>query len=182
MYNTAGVEYEDAEGKTVELSSETVQAPLGELPPEEPPVPTPTASSGPDFCIRTMTGLDDEGREQYKVDFCRKHERVDGRAAALVSAAGTGEEQLAAWRQSVSLWTDAMNAEYDALLAAAGGEEKQKIAAERAQFIADLDACRTELNAAHPDDPVLVEMRIAEALGGRTAELCHELHTTPKAR
>ena len=141
----------------------------------------PKAAEPKECCRRVLTGKGDGARE-YALEYCDEHAAVAEQVRALIAEAGAGEGQLAAWEQSIALWTQALNAEYDEWFAAASEAEKPIILDERVQFFIQLAAHREALAGRYPDDPARVAMLISEQLMNKAADLCYETHTAPEDR
>ena len=151
------------------------------VPPTTQPPVTPAPGHGPICCVRTLVGLG-EGVSQYTLDYCDEHEPLREMVESLVRRASTDEDKLAAWEQAVMIWTDALNEEYDRLIAGRPDAERAVIMNEKALFFAQLACLRDMLTSLMPDDPAGVAMRISEQLMNRTTDLCYENHMAPAQR
>ena len=112
----------------------------------------------------------------YATDYCAKHKGIADAAASLVASADGDEALLAAWEQAAGLWNEALDAEYAAMLGAAGDDEKSLVLKEHVLFYAQLEARREALALEYPDDPVRPARWAANQLMGKTAELCALRH------
>ena len=175
VINYAWIEWE-IEGYPYKVWSDPVISPVG----EDKPAPGP-APKGPDCCVRTAILAGDSWRA-YTLDYCSEHKPVADAVAKLVEAADTDEKKLDAWRQATDMWTEALNAEYDELMAGLGADEKTILIGERAMFFAQLACRRDALAMEYPDDPAAVERLVSEQLMNKTADLCYEAHTAPGER
>ena len=159
-----------------EAWSEPVIVPTGE----------PKKAEPEDCCVRTLIGLgtdDAVGIAKYTLDYCHVHKPVADDVAAHIDAAKDDAAKLEAWQYAVQAWTDALNREYDGVLAeAATEEEKAIIQNEKDLFFADMARWQDALGLEYPDDGVLVTMLVSEQLMNKTADLCYEHHTAPNAR
>ena len=108
---------------------------------------------------------------------CPEHNAVAKAADKLTEEA----ERDDAREEAFWLWTDALEAEYDAMLAGADEAEKELIGAEKAAFEAWLAAYRTALAAETADDAQAAE-KAAKVIREKTEEICYEHHTAPKER
>ena len=146
--------------------------------PEPKPTPTPRPA---DCCVRTLMGVGD-GEADFTLDYCGVHGPIADAVTELIETAETPDEQLDAWQESIEIWTEALNAEYDAWLAMASEEAKPVIVDERVTFYLELSCLKDELEIEYPDDPATVAARVSEQLMNKTADLCYERHTAPKDR
>ena len=119
-------------------------------------------------CMYALAGQGADG-----ATLCETHSAVADAVSALLEGA---EDDLGAWQQAEALWMEALNAEYDALLAEAGEEATQIIEAERETFLKWMDTLKTG-----NDDPVYAEWKVYEQLTTQVAALCELRHTAPAA-
>ena len=157
--------------------------PLLEAPKEPQPEPRVTPPPAPDavaHCTAELTGLGD-GTAEWTLTRCPEHRAVVKAANKLLEEAEDDEVGLAAREAVVRLWTDALNAEYEAMFAEAGAAEKALIEAEKTAFEAQLAARQAAL-AAEVTDPVRAAEEIAELLMLKTSELCYERRAAPEER
>lgn len=177
---------EDAEktvGYTVWANPVTVPVIPALVPPvtrppvtEEPLIPpetvtpdvTPMPQAGDDsFCRRVLTG---KGNSEmaYELIFCEQHRSVELAARALPD------------EQAKELWTEAVNACYDALAQKYPGDTAALIEEERILFFDQLAAFQA-LAAAQKGDEEAVAFAV-EQLRERCLDLCCALHTAPEDR
>ena len=184
IYNQAFARFTAAnEAKSV--PSNVAEAPTGVLTDElTPPVtvePEPTPAPWPICCVRTLVGVGD-GEADFTLDYCEEHAPVNEAVKELLETAETPDEQVSAWEQSVALWREALDSEYDALMAGLGEDEQAVVMDERVSFFLRLACEQDALERRYPDDPLAVLARVSEALMNKTADLCYEAHTAPEAR
>ena len=177
VINTATVEYLDEDGQTWQFKSEDVVSPTGkDIPKEE----TPKEEPEPDCCRWILTGVG-TGQEETRLEFCTSHKKIEDKARILIEAASP-EKLEDAWKQAAEFWTEALNTEYDELLAKAIPDELPILVNEKATFYIQLD-CRTEaLEKQYPDEPLKALQFRAEQLRKKCTELCYEMHTAPGYR
>ena len=183
--NTASIEWMWGNEK-YEAESNTVIVPTYRPPvkieePEPTPEPTPEPQPAADYCKWILTGLG-EGQKQLHVEICAEHKALQDQSKELVQSAKTPEELTQAMGQLSALWTDAVNAEYDELIARSKAEDLPVIVNEKAMFYAHLAEYKELLRKQDPGDPYTAEYRIAELLMKKCTEMCYELHTAPESR
>ena len=130
-------------------------------PPEEPaPAPEPRS-----FCEPALTGLG-EGTEAWTLTRCGTHA-----ATALAAEEAAPEEALA-------LWTEALDAEYEAYLTQADETLRPAIEAERAAFGEQLEACRAAWARLGGEDYALA--KAAELVMHKCSLLCFARQASPE--
>ena len=169
VINQAWIEWE-IEGVPYEAWSERVISPTGG---ERAAEPAATC------CVPTLTGAGLNQRT-YTLDYCGEHRAVAYALDRAVEAAQTDDERLAAWNAAAQRWTEALNAEYDALLADATEDEQTLVVGEKALFFAQLACLKDALALTRPE--LTVAERMANQLMRKTAELCYARHTAPENR
>ena len=142
--------------------------------PEAEPSVAPELPQPTDWCVPALT--DAGGKTERTWTRCPEHNAVAKAADKLTEAERDEAREEAFW-----LWTDALDAEYGAMLTGADEAEKELISAEKAAFEAWLAAYRAALEAETADDAQAAE-KAAEAIRQKTEEICYERHTAPKKR
>ena len=164
--------------------------PVSEAPaPTETPEPettvtteTPEPGTGAgDYCKRPLIGKG-AGTAAFDLDYCAVHGPVADGIDALLAEAETAEAQLDAWQQAVARWTEAVNAEYDALLAKVAEVDRPTIVDARALFYLRLTCYQDALTQLWPEDPAKVAAKVSEQLMNHCVDLCYETHTAPGQR
>ena len=163
------------------LSNPRTAAPATERVTEQAPAQPTEAPEAQDSCVRTLVQYSG-GIRLYTLDYCTEHAQVQAEADALLAAASTQEERVAAWTQITDLWREAVNAEYQELTALLGAERIAEVTMERAQFYLQLDGRRAALEALHPDQQEDNQRRLAEMLKNKCVEMCYERHNAPAER
>ncbi len=156
-----------------EASPDPEPEPHTEPKPHTEPEPQP-ASPVRTFCSPELRCTAD-GAAEWILTRCPGHETIARKASRLLRDA-EGAEKEDARQAVVRLWTDAVNAEYDEMLAGANASAREIILAEKAAFEAQL-AAYSALSA--PDDPYA---EASEILMHKAAMLCYENHTAPEPR
>ncbi|MBQ6645848.1 MAG: hypothetical protein IJM56_04115, partial [Clostridia bacterium] len=162
VYNTAVITYVFGENvKGTPKASNTVQSKVGDIdlpiPPHLDPDLTPT---GDDFCTLTLDALGD-AEANYTLHACEDHLGV---AIAAEEAAESGD-----WAKAAQLWKAEVEALYEVLYAAADGQLKSALIAERAAYYDYIEGLEA-----------LSEQAAANELRLKCAFLCCALHTTPE--
>jgi uncharacterized repeat protein (TIGR01451 family) len=195
VINRASGQYFDPEYGTVEVVSDPVISRTGKEPektwltpqktPEPTPIPETETKPAPgepnNICIRTLVGHG-EGQAKFTLDYCDLHRETADQVAKLLEAATTEDEQLAAWQQSIELWTEALNRQYDEMFTEAIEAEKPIILDERVEFYAWLACYAETLQLTYAEEPVTAAAKVSEQIMNKCADLCYELHTAPDAR
>ncbi len=150
--------------------------PIPEPAPET--TPTPEATPAPEepakeYCERTLTGKGMNVRE-YSLEYCQEHAAIAEAVRALVDQGAPD-----AWEQAVALWTEAVNAEYDELIAASTETGKALLMDERVLFFIQLDCRRASLEQEAPENAAML---ISEQLMNKCADLCYEAHAETEER
>ena len=128
------------------------------------PTPAPTAIGTHPYCVRT------EDIETVRVDFCAVHGALYEQERSLIEAAQSDEEMLAALRQSVSLWLEAVDELYSQWEGQLAEADKPRALEARNAFAAMLTAQEAALSSVYGEDS-------PEALRFEL-ELLHEQATT----
>ena len=168
------------------IYSNSVVSPVGkQSPPKKSlyvPVTSPEddAAEPADFCRHIVTAHSG-GMTEYALEYCGAHAQTATAVQALLAEADTDEALLAAWRQARTLWQQEVGAEYDAMMAEAVDIAKPIILNERVLYTNWLAAYQARLTALFPDDPVLVEKKLAEQLEEKCASLCGETQVPTEA-
>ena len=134
-----------------------------------------------EYCKRVLTGKGD-GTAEYEMIYCAEHAETAESVRTLLEQAESEEETQDAWQQSIELWTEALNAEYDELFTEATDMEKPFILEERTLFWLQLTCYQDELAERYADDPAAALAKISEQLMNKTADVCYEAHTAPENR
>lgn len=175
VYNTALACY-SAEGLTdVPVFSNTTESPTWSPDPVPPP-PDRIPGEG-ESCIVTLAAA---GRDSstYELTLCGDHVDAAARTAGLLAAAGTPEEEAAAWNAAAGLWLEEIHEAYDALAAGRGAEARGIIQRDRAA----LDHLAASMALRPSDDPVRAARARAEWLMRQCAELCYLRGNAPAER
>ena len=132
-------------------------------------------------CSRTLIARGD-GAAMYAVHTCSLHMPAAQAAQEIVSAATTPKEQEDAWKLVQGLWTEEVDALYQALYDASDSVGKATVLNERLMFYAQLKVFGDSLTLVLPSQPETVARMIAVALENRCSALCYLIHTAPGAR
>ena len=134
-----------------------------------------------DSCIRTLTAYGADTAE-YTLAFCQEHQAVEQSASALIAAAQTEEEKLAAWKQAEQLWKDAVDAMYKTYLMNSSSEHKTTVILDRIAFNQYISTYEAALRDAMKLSEQEVCQRICTLLMSRVVDMCYAAHHAPETR
>lgn len=136
------------------------------------------AAAGADSCVTARTGSG--GIAESALTCCAKHALVIDAIDELYLQSEEEENEDVLIRRETELWTQALNAEYDALRAAASGDEREIVERDRDAYFAQLNDLRIAVSAGHPECSALADEIVIRQLMRQTAALCEMIHTAPE--
>ena len=125
-----------------------------------------------DSCKLTLAGVGSYtlAQEQH---YCATHREVLDKVSELTGAAVTDAEKAEAWQTGVTLWREALEAEYDELMKACDGAARLAVMEEKTAFDKYLGGLNTMLQALYPNDAALVSRLLCTAIEKQCTELCY---------
>ena len=162
--NVAWVTAKDPDGNVHMVTSNEVVVPIGQGTSFVP-------MGGKESCDIYTTGRG-AGFMAVKTDYCSEHGRLDEKIGKLLEQADSEEQKTAALSNAVQMWQQALDREYNRLLAEADEELARLIMADRATANAEYEARITlvkELGVVDDAGLYALEVRLLRA---RTCELC----------
>ena len=119
-----------------------------------------------DSCWREVTKVSEYGID-YTLHLCAEHAAIEAATEVKKDKGVTCD-----WQKAVTMWREAVDAEYEKYLEAAEGTARVIVINERLTYYLWLGSYEKQLNLLHPNDPDAVAQKIAESLMDRCAYLC----------
>ncbi len=129
-----------------------------------------------DSCWREVTKVSEYGID-YTLHLCAEHAAIEAATEVKKDKGVTCD-----WQKAVTMWREAVDAEYEKYLEAAEGTARVIVINERLTYYLWLGSYEKQLNLLYPNDPDAVAQKIAESLMDRCADLCCGEHTATNAR
>ncbi|MBR5382239.1 MAG: hypothetical protein IK133_00310 [Clostridia bacterium] len=129
-----------------------------------------------DSCWREVTGVGEFGTS-YTLHLCAEHAAIE-QATQMIEGKKTAND----WQKAVTLWREAVDAEYEKYLEAADGSARVTVINDRLTYYLWLGAYEKQLSLLYPDDPDAVAQKVAESLMDRCADLCCGEHEEYKEK
>ncbi len=133
-----------------------------------------------DACVRTLISKGPD-KAEYTLSLCETHEELLAKADALIAAAATDEDRLAAYTEANALWNEAIEALYQELVNAYP-ESGSAVIASNSAWRQSIAAYADVLTQAHGLSALEAAKKINGVLVTRTVDLCYALHEAGESK